>query len=147
MIALSQFGVVQIIKGVFWSDTTGNPQSTFYVEDLAIVGDAPVPDPAGPALQVDLDVHCYPGASGVAFSSVGDDRQDALRVRSTRMLWDTTYVEEAWENRVKAIISSMRALVDQHDPGTKLAWTEYNWVFAAARRSDGALTVMVASGQ
>jgi hypothetical protein len=84
-----------------------------------------------------LDVHCYPGASGVAFSSVGDDRQVALRLRSTRMLWDTTYVEEGWENRVKAIIPSMRALIDQHYPGTKLACTEYNW--GAPDTIDGAL--------
>ena len=64
-----------------------------------------------------LDVHCYPGALGVAFSSVGDDRLEALRLRSTRMLWDTTYVEEGWENTVKAIIPSMRALVDRHCAG------------------------------
>ncbi len=84
-----------------------------------------------------LDVHCYPGASGVAFSAVGDDRQEALRLRSTRMLWDTTYVEEGWENRVKAILPTMRALVDQHYPGTKLACTEYNW--GAPDNIDGAL--------
>jgi len=84
-----------------------------------------------------LDVHCYPGALGIAFSPAGDDRQEALRLRSTRMLWDTTYVEEGWENRVKAIIPSMRALVDQHYPGTKLACTEYNW--GADASIDGAL--------
>jgi hypothetical protein len=84
-----------------------------------------------------LDVHCYPGASGVAFSAAGDDRQEALRLRSTRMLWDTSYVEEGWENRTKAIIPSMRALIDQHYPGTKLACTEYNW--GAADHVDGAL--------
>ena len=84
-----------------------------------------------------VDVHCYPGGFGVAFSSVGDDRQEALRLRSTRMLWDPTYVEEGWENRVKAIIPSMRALVDQHYPGTKLACTEYNW--GAPDGIDGAL--------
>jgi hypothetical protein len=84
-----------------------------------------------------LDVHCYPGAMGVAFSPTGDDRQEALRLRSTRMLWDTNYVEEGWENRVKAVIPSMRALVDQHYPGTKLACTEYNW--GASDTIDGAL--------
>jgi hypothetical protein len=84
-----------------------------------------------------LDVHCYPGALGVAFSPAGDDRQEALRLRSTRMLWDTTYIEEGWENRVKAILPSMRALVDQHYPGTKLACTEYNW--GAPDHIDGAL--------
>lgn len=85
-----------------------------------------------------LDVHCYPGAMGVAFSSTGDDRQEALRLRSTRMLWDTSYVEEGWENSVKAVIPSMRALIDQHYPGTKLACTEYNW--GASDNIDGALT-------
>jgi len=74
-----------------------------------------------------LDVHCYPGALGMAFSAAGDDRQQALRLRSTRMLWDQTYVEEGWENRVKAILPTMRSLVDQHYPGTKLACSEYNW--------------------
>jgi len=84
-----------------------------------------------------LDIHCYPGAMDVAFSDPGDDRLEALRLRSTRMLWDTSYVEEGWENKVKAIIPSMQALVDQHYPGTKLACTEYNW--GAAKHIDGAL--------
>jgi uncharacterized repeat protein (TIGR02543 family) len=84
-----------------------------------------------------LDIHCYPGAVDVAFSEPGDDRLEALRLRSTRMLWDTNYVEEGWENKVKAIIPSMRAMVEQHYPGTKLACTEYNW--GAPKHIDGAL--------
>jgi hypothetical protein len=74
-----------------------------------------------------LDVHCYPGADGVPFSAAGDAELEALRMRSTRMLWDPTYTEENWENTQKAFIPRMRAWINQHYPGTKVACTEYNW--------------------
>ena len=43
-----------------------------------------------------LDLHNYPQASGVALGSAGNAATQALRLRSTRSLWDATYVEESW---------------------------------------------------
>ncbi len=79
-----------------------------------------------------LDMHYYPQASGVSLSSVGDATTQALRLRSTRSLWDPTYVDESWINQVVdgpyvRLIPRMREWVNANYPGTKLAITEYNW--------------------
>jgi hypothetical protein len=80
-----------------------------------------------------LDLHYYPQAPGVALSSAGDAATQALRLRSTRALWDPTYVDESWiedagpDGGVVKLIPRMRAWVDQYYPGTKLAVSEYNW--------------------
>ncbi len=80
-----------------------------------------------------LDLHYYPQASGVALSPAGNDAQQALRLRSTRSLWDASYVDESWiagtesGNTAVKLIPRMRAWVSQYYPATKLAVGEYNW--------------------
>jgi hypothetical protein len=75
-----------------------------------------------------FDQHFYPQISG------GKDAEaNALRLRSTRSLWDPTYVEESWigPTGVNApplqFIRTMKAWIAQYYPGTKTAITEYNW--------------------
>lgn len=80
-----------------------------------------------------FDLHYYPQAASVALSSAGDSATQALRLRTTRSLWDTSYVDESWikntgtGNVAVQLIPRMRAWVNQHYPGLKLAVTEYNW--------------------
>jgi hypothetical protein len=79
-----------------------------------------------------FDEHFYPQANGVALSPAGDAATQALRLRSTRALWDPTYVDESWisdanGNKPLAWIRTMRAWVKKRYPGTKTAITEYNW--------------------
>lgn len=80
-----------------------------------------------------FDLHYYPQASGVALSPAGDATTRALRLRSTRSLWDPTYVDESYiaeteeGNVAVQLIPRMRAWVNQFYPGTKLAISEYNW--------------------
>ncbi|MFC4145906.1 glycoside hydrolase family 44 protein [Micromonospora mangrovi] len=74
-----------------------------------------------------FDVHLYPQQSGVFSDAAGDAATQALRLRSTRQLWDPTYVDESWINKPVRFIPRMRELVDQHYRGTKIAMTEYNW--------------------
>lgn len=74
-----------------------------------------------------LDLHYYPQADGVALSEVGDADTQARRLRSTRALWDPTYIDESWISEPVRLIPRMRAWVDTHYPGTKLAISEYNW--------------------
>jgi hypothetical protein len=80
-----------------------------------------------------LDLHYYPQAPGVALSPAGTGATQALRLRSTRALWDSTYVDESWikdagpDGGIVKLIPRMRAWVDQYYPGTKLAVSEYNW--------------------
>ncbi|MFB9235246.1 glycoside hydrolase family 44 protein [Plantactinospora siamensis] len=75
-----------------------------------------------------FDEHYYPQISGGT-----DADSNALRLRSTRSLWDPTYVEESWigPSGVNApplqFIRQMKSWVDQYYPGTKTSITEYNW--------------------
>jgi hypothetical protein len=88
-----------------------------------------------------FDLHYYPQANGVALTTAGNTATQALRLRSTRSLWDPNYVDESWiattdsatpvngigvMNAVQ-LLPRMRAWVNAHYPGTKLAISEYNW--------------------
>ena len=76
-----------------------------------------------------LDLHFYPRVEGIALEVVGDGEptDPALRLRSTRALWDPTYVDESWINSRVQLIPRMRQWVAQNYPGTKIALSEYNW--------------------
>ena len=74
-----------------------------------------------------LDLHNYPQASGVSLAPAGDTATQALRLRSTRSLWDPTYVDESWIDEPVRLIPRMHEWVDANYPGTKLAISEYNW--------------------
>ena len=75
-----------------------------------------------------FDQHFYPQISGDK-----DPVTNALRLRSTRSLWDPTYVEESWigPGGVNApplqYIRTAKSWIAQYNPGTKTAITEYNW--------------------
>jgi sugar lactone lactonase YvrE len=81
-----------------------------------------------------LDLHFYP-ENGVSLTTAGNADRQALRLRSTRALWDPTYRDESWiggddqpaDWRYVRLIPRMRDWVDAHYSGTKLAITEYNW--------------------
>ncbi|MEW9533142.1 glycoside hydrolase family 44 protein [Microbispora sp. NPDC049125] len=85
-----------------------------------------------------FDMHFYPQASGVAFGRGGDPATDALRLRSTRALWDPTYTDESWINTPVRLVPRMKDLVAAEYPGTGTAITEYNW--GALDHINGALT-------
>jgi hypothetical protein len=74
-----------------------------------------------------LDVHYYPEASGVALSPAGTAATQALRLRSTRSLWDATYTDESWIAEPVRLVPRMHDWVTADYPGTKLAVSEYNW--------------------
>jgi Glycoside hydrolase family 44 len=75
-----------------------------------------------------FDQHFYPQISGDKTPEA-----NALRLRSTRSLWDPTYVEESWigPSGVNApplqFIRTMKDWVAKYNPGTKVSITEYNW--------------------
>jgi hypothetical protein len=100
-----------------------------------------------------FDLHYYPQAVNdkgtldadddepVSLAPAGNGDTQALRLRSTRALWDPSYVDESWipsTGEVTAVngvgvsgaiqlIPRMRDWVAKNYPGTKLAITEYNW--------------------
>jgi hypothetical protein len=81
-----------------------------------------------------LDLHFYP-ENGVSLTTAGDATMQALRLRSTRSLWDPTYQDESWiggsnqpvDWRYVRLIPRMHAWVNTYYPGTKLSLSEYNW--------------------
>ncbi len=74
-----------------------------------------------------LDVHNYPQAGGVSLGTAGNSTTQALRLRSTRSLWDPTYTDESWIGEPVKLIPRLKAMVKDNYPGTKIAITEYNW--------------------
>jgi len=73
-----------------------------------------------------LDVHFYPQASGVD-SQAHDPATQALRIRSTRSLYDPGYVDESWIDEPVMLIPRLKGWIAQNYPGTGLAITEYRW--------------------
>ncbi|HLJ49266.1 MAG TPA: glycoside hydrolase family 44 protein [Bryobacteraceae bacterium] len=82
-------------------------------------------------------VHFYP--QGGEF---GDDTSNAtqlLRNRSTRSLWDPTYVDESWINDTVMLIPRLRSWANTYYfSGTPIGLTEYNW--GAESHINGATT-------
>ncbi len=84
-----------------------------------------------------LDLHFFPQATGVFNQASTDARGKALRLRSTRSLWDKTYKDESWINDYIYLIPRMQSWIQQSYPGTKFGISEYNW--GAASTMNGAL--------
>ncbi len=85
-----------------------------------------------------LDVHYYPQAANV-YSAADDAYTRGLRLRSTRSLWDASYVDESWINDTVRLIPRMREWIDQYYPGTRLAIGEWSW--GGEKSISGALAV------
>lgn len=98
-----------------------------------------------PLLDV-FDVHWYPQgqASGQgAYQGKGiDPKLCALRLRSTRDLWDYDYQQESWIKNTDmapsvALLRRVRKWINQHNPGMELCLGEYN--FGGGDNISGAL--------
>lgn len=105
----------------------GIPFTAWYLQQLKAYQDQ-----NGIRLLDYLDLHYYPQANGVALSPAGNSATQALRLRSTRSLWDETYADESWigsaaEGPYVRLIPRMKEWVNNNYPGTKLAISEYNW--------------------
>ncbi|MBV9354475.1 MAG: hypothetical protein JO023_02995 [Chloroflexi bacterium] len=85
-----------------------------------------------------LDVHWYPQGSGV-FDGATDTDTNALRLRSTRSLWDASYTDESWIRDTVNLIPRLRAWIDEAYPGTGVGIGEWNW--GADTTINGALAI------
>jgi hypothetical protein len=75
-----------------------------------------------------LDVftlHIYP--QGGEFGNDTSSATQLLRNRSTRSLWDPSYIDESWINDKVMLIPRMKNWVATYYPNTKIGITEYNW--------------------
>ncbi|KAJ7581341.1 glycoside hydrolase family 44-domain-containing protein, partial [Mycena floridula] len=79
-----------------------------------------------------LDIHYYFQAD----TSANDAAAKALRLRATRSLWDTSYVDESWAGSnpqnhqwnptAISLLPRFRTLIDINYPGTKLSISEWS---------------------
>jgi len=73
-----------------------------------------------------IDVHFYPQETNVD-SDAEDTATAGLRLRSTRSLWDPTYVDESWIGQIIQLIPRMKGYINAHAPGLKTGISEYNF--------------------
>jgi PKD repeat protein len=72
-----------------------------------------------------FSLHIYP--QGGEFSDNVSTAMQQLRNRSTRSLWDPTYVDASWIGDKVDLIPRMKNWVSTYYPGLKIGITEYNW--------------------
>ena len=121
----------------------GVPFIEYYLQQFAAASNT-----YGARLLDYLDLHTYYAATydgnGVAFSTAGDTGEQQARLNSTRVFWDPTYTDpnEPQPNYITdanytsscnvppqapQLIPMAQAWVARDYPGTKVAFTEYNW--------------------
>jgi hypothetical protein len=93
-------------------------------------------DDTGERLLDGLTLHYYP--QGGEFGNDTSTGMQLLRNRSTRGLWDPSYVNESWINDTVELIPRMQGWVAAHYPGLQTGITEYNW--GAEDHMNGATT-------
>jgi hypothetical protein len=94
-----------------------------------------------------VDVHFYPQAEGVSpdKGERTDPETAALRIRSTRALWDPNYKDESWIGEPVRLIPRLKKMVEENYPGRGVAIGEYN--FGAPRHMSGGLAQAEALGR
>jgi Glycoside hydrolase family 44 len=91
-----------------------------------------------------LDVHFYPQGKDV-YSPLGGKALDALRIRSTRGLWDATYVDESWIGEPIKLIPRLKAWIAENYPGVGISIGEWN--FGGEMRMSGGLATAETLGR
>jgi len=72
-------------------------------------------------------LHIYPQNPAIAFDKNDySDNAQAIRARSTRVLWDENYTDESWIKANVALIPRMKKWAANY-PGVKTGITEYCW--------------------
>jgi mannan endo-1,4-beta-mannosidase len=91
-----------------------------------------------------LDVHWYPEARGGGKRiTEGDTSPEGIdaRLQAPRSLWDKDYVEKSWIadtwKKPIRLVPWLRERIEQRYPGTKLAFTEYD--YGAGKHISGGL--------
>ncbi|NOU34357.1 MAG: hypothetical protein HOO96_41220 [Polyangiaceae bacterium] len=94
-----------------------------------------------------VDVHFYPQGEGMGVGVKGDIDNDAAarRIRSTRALWDPSYVDESWIHEPVRLLPRLHEWVDQNYPGRRIEIGEWN--FGAERHMSSGLATAEALGR
>jgi len=92
-----------------------------------------------------LDVHFYPQGQHVFGHDQIDAKTAALRIRSTRALWDSTYVDESWIADTIMLLPRLKNWIAENYPGVGISIGEYN--FGGENHMSGALAEAEALGR
>jgi len=93
-----------------------------------------------------LDVHFYPAADRLYGANPRIDAEGAaLRIRSTRALWDPTYRDESWIAEPINLIPRLKKWVQDAYPGRLVSIGE--WSFGADEHISGGLATAEALGR
>jgi hypothetical protein len=93
-----------------------------------------------------VDVHFYPMADvGPPRGGAIDPATAALRIRTTRSLWDPSYVDESWIDEPIQVLRLLRRWIEENYPGRKISIGEWN--FGAEDDMSGGLAVAEALGR
>jgi hypothetical protein len=92
-----------------------------------------------------VDVHFYPQAPNVYGGDRTDPETSALRLRSTRALWDPDYLDESWIKEHVNLIPRLRAWISENYPGRGICIGE--WSFGAEDHISGGLAIAEALGR
>jgi hypothetical protein len=94
-----------------------------------------------------VDVHFYPMGEGIGITTGGktDPATAALRIRSTRSLWDPTYKDESWINDRMRVIPLLKEWIATNHPGLGISIGEWN--FGAETHMSGGLAVAEVLGR
>ncbi len=92
-------------------------------------------DAAGKRLLDVLAIHWYPEARGsagrIVFNKENAAANSPARVQAPRSFWDKDYTESSWicdsGHCPLRLIPRVKEMIDKYNPGTKLAFTEYDF--------------------
>ena len=93
-----------------------------------------------------VDVHFYPQVDGIYGEGARTDPDSAaLRIRSTRALWDPAYKDESWIGEAVELIPRVRTWIQENYPGRGISIGE--WSFGAEQHMSGGLAVAEVLGR
>ncbi len=93
-----------------------------------------------------VDVHFYPQATGIYGQGARTDPESAaLRIRSTRALWDPTYKDESWIGEAVNLVPRVKEWIDMAYHGRGISVGE--WSFGAEEHMSGGLAAAEALGR
>jgi hypothetical protein len=93
-----------------------------------------------------VDVHHYPAQDlGVGLAGPTDPYSAALRIRSTRALWDPSYVDESWIDEPVRLLPRLREWIEENYPGRRISIGE--WSYGAEGHMSGGLATAEALGR
>jgi hypothetical protein len=90
-----------------------------------------------------LDLHFYPAS--VDNPKLDAREKDAVRIRSTRGLWDPEYIDESWIHERIRLLPRMQEWVDRNYPGRGISIGEWN--FGGEQSMAGGLAAAEALGR